>query len=294
MAEYVRAGKNFPRGYDNYLLEGGRTLVAAATFGLLSKDANIILLNADETFINVVDGVPHYEIGESIVHRLCSKQLDGLIDVGEFVGEYAQRAGVSVPSRTVYPSISADLFEDLREVGPAIGSKNIVSVAVGKPSVGFDILVEAFEEVKRTHPTAELHIAGRDHPEEWNERPGVTVHGWVEDLPEFFARGELSVHPGRSECFPVSTLEPLCAGIPCVVSEMVGTKEVIKEIDGELITQVDSDSVRDAIDRYLSENEEYRRRVTAECREQSDRFTEAACADVFERQFWDLVSELSA
>lgn len=293
MLEYVRSGMHFPRGYDNYLLEGGRTLVSAATFGLLNDDSNIILLNADETFVNIVEDLGHYGFGESYVHRLCLKYIDGLMNVGEFVGKYAREAGLSVPAKTVYPSVSESNYSKLSRTNPAIGSKNIVSVAVGKPSVGFDILVEAFSRIRESHPSSELHIAGRDHPSAWNDRDGVTVHGWVKSLPGFFKQGELSVHPGRSECFPVATLEPLCAGIPSVVSEMVGTKEVMGEIDEHLVTEVDITAVSRAIDWYFNQPESYREDMSNTASQLSKQFTEENCADRFRRQFEALVSGLS-
>lgn len=294
MWEYVNSGINLPRGYDNYLLEGGRTLVSAAVFDLLNGDENIILLNADETFINIVEGVEHYGFGEAWIHKRCLPHIDALLNVGEFVGGYAQKSGMTAPSRTVYPSISDANYQELREVNPSRGSKNIVSVGVGKPSVGFDILVDAFDQVRTEHPSAELHIAGRDHPSIWNEREGVTVHGWVDSLADFFSKGELSVHPGRSECFPVSTLEPLCVGIPSVVSHMVGTKEVMSELDENLTTQNRVAAVSKAIDWYFTQPEDYREEIADSAREISTRFTEERCAADFQNQFNDLVSELSS
>lgn len=292
LLEYVHAPTSYPRNYDYYLIEGGKTLLSGAVFKLLHRDAKVVLLNADETFINVVEGLDHYGRVDGQLHRLASRQLDGMISVGEFIDDYAKRAGVSVPSEVVYPPIDDSLFDSLGNVTPSLESKTIVSVGVGKPAVGFDILVEAFSKVKEEHPEAKLHIAGKGHDKQWNKLDGVTVHGWVDDLAEFLAKGSLSVHPGRSECFPVSTLEPLRGGIPTIVSEMVGTKSVMREIDTHLVTAVSVDATADAISWYFDLDLEEKQNLSEECRARSIQFSEESCRKRFKTKFAEIIPQV--
>lgn len=291
---YVRGALSYPTRYDYYLVEGGRGLVPGFLFSLRHRDAMVILLNADETFLNVDHRLDHYTGVETLAHRASLGSVDGLLNVGEMVGRYAERAGVDVPSETVYPPISDEWYEPLESLDICVGSGQVVAVGEHKPAVGFDLLVGAVRSLREAGSDVELHLAGPNHPDEWNRVDGVTVHGWVEDLPAFVARGEVSVHPGRSECFPVSTLEPMLGGRPTVVSERVGTKEVIRPIAEKLVmsepTVADTvDALRWYFDRSLSEREALAR----EARRVARQFSERRCVEEFVAAFDRLTRRLS-
>lgn len=275
VAHYRRKAFEIPKGYDYYLLEGGTALLPGAMFKLRHPGATLILLNADETYINVVEGLEHYGSLDRTVHRVCTRALSGVVNVGGFADEYFRRAGFDHPGVVVYPGIDDDLYDALGELDPSAGSKNVVVVGYGRhhprrtggSSTGFDLLVEAMDDVRSVHPEAELHVAGEGHPPEWDDRDGVTLHGWVDDLPSFFELGEVSAHPGRSESFSVAALEPMRAARPCLVSDMVGAKEVVSEVSPSLVCRPTAGSVADALveyfDRPASERIELGRRSRA-------------------------------
>jgi len=288
LTQYVRGALTYPSGYDYYLVEGGRGLVPGFLYSLRNRDATVLLLNADETFLNLELGLEHYRAAETLAHRVSLRAVDGVLNVGEMVATYARRAGVTVPSEIVYPPVADGVYEDLLAAEPAIGSQRIVSVGENKPAVGFDVLVDAVARLRADGSQVELHLAGENHEAAWGERDGVTVHGWVEDLSSFLASGDLSVHPGRSECFPVSTLEPMVAGCPCIVSEYVGTKEVIRPIDDYLVIEEPRvEETAKAIHWYFERPRAERERLSREARAAARQFSEAECAagfvDAYER-----------
>lgn len=289
--QYITASFDYPSDYDCYLLEGGQPLLSAA-LASLRNDATVILLNADETFVNVVEGLDYYGPGEGYVHQLSMRQVDGIISVGEFVDEYVTRMGCNVPTEVVYPSIDADLFDDLIRVEPTLDRDLITTVGFGKPSVGFDILVEAFERVRENNPDAELHIAGQGHPKAWNDRPGVTVHGWVDDLATFLSQGSMSAHPGRCECYPVSTLEPMRAGCPTLVSNRVGTRSVVADLDERLVVEPTVEATADAIRWFFELSVDERREFSIRARELTEPYSEAKTAEMFVEAFERLTARL--
>lgn len=302
LRHYGRKSVEIPGGYDNYLLEGGTALIPGTILSLRERDANVILLNADETFINVVEGIEHYGAIDAYVHRFCSRTLDGVVNVGEFAAEYGRRAGVNVPSVTVKPGIGERLYHELGEVPVSVGSKNVVAVGYGKnhprrtggSSTGFDLLVEAMPGIRNVHPSAELHIAGKGHPESWDDQPGVTLHGWVEDLSEFFSSGELSGHPGRSESFSVAALEPMRAARPCVVSDMVGAKEVARKVSDDLVCEPTVEAVRETIIEYFEIPEQQRRELCERARSATEGYNEKSVVADFVDQYESLCTELNA
>lgn len=290
---YVRGAISYPTSYDYYLVEGGRGLVPGFLFSLRHRDATVILLNADETFINLDHRLGHYTAVETLAHRASLGAVDGLLNVGEMVGRYAERAGMSVPSETVYPPISDEWYEALAALDIGDGRGRVVAVGEYKPSVGFDLLVDAVRSLWGAGSDVELHLAGPNHPDEWDRVDGVTIHGWVEDLPAFLARGEVSVHPGRSECFPVSTLEPMLGGRPTVVSERVGTKEVIRPLAEELV--IPEPTVADTVDAlrwYFDRSATERETLAREARRVARRFSERRCAEEFAAAFDRLTRRL--
>jgi len=60
------------------------------------------------------------------------------------------------------------------------------------------------------------------------------------------------VHLGRGEAFSVSTLEALLGGIPSIVSEYTGAKEVVGNLRRDFVVPLDSKIVAEKIIEYFS------------------------------------------
>jgi glycosyltransferase involved in cell wall biosynthesis len=71
---------------------------------------------------------------------------------------------------------------------------------------------EAFEQ--RVH---ELGLADRVH-----------LDGWRSDAPERMSGFDIFLLPSRYEGFPFAVLEAMAAGLPCVVSDVDGTREAVE------------------------------------------------------------------
>jgi glycosyltransferase involved in cell wall biosynthesis len=100
---------------------------------------------------------------------------------------------------------------------------------------GFDLLLDAFARVVREVPEARLRIVGprgdaAHHLERYPEAPVTTAP--PTDQPglaaELRAAGCL-VLPSRNDSYAMVVAEALATGIPALVSEMVGAKELITE-----------------------------------------------------------------
>jgi len=63
----------------------------------------------------------------------------------------------------------------------------------------------------------------------------INFHGYVKEPFKFIAKADILVLPSSSEGVPRSALEALYLGIPCVLRDVDGNKELIKsEINGEI------------------------------------------------------------
>lgn len=119
-------------------------------------------------------------------------------------------------------------------------------------------LLKAFHQVRRSIPTAELHIVG---PQAIGEIPaGVVFHGHLsksnpaqrEKLEALFRASSLFVLPSHYEPFGVAPLEAMLYQIPCVVTDAWAFKETVRSgINGERVPQGDVEALADTIIRLL-------------------------------------------
>lgn len=115
---------------------------------------------------------------------------------------------------------------------------------------GFDILFEAMSEVIRRLPNAHFVFAGQTHMgyEPFFEKhthlisqhkEHVTFLGLLDsaDLAYFYKSIDLFVIPSRSDCFPLTQMEAALSGVPIVVTDIPGTRMVVKETEVGLIVE---------------------------------------------------------
>ncbi|MDK2876580.1 MAG: hypothetical protein PWQ22_990 [Archaeoglobaceae archaeon] len=143
--------------YDYYLLEGGVPLFPAFLKKLKNRKIKVIELLGDETIINFEKKLPYYSHAEVLVHKIAFRAVDGCIAVSPMLKEIALKK-FRGPVEVARPCISKNLFDKLAKVNPDLNSGKIVALGYAKPSLGFDILVEAFKMLKGN---LKLEIAGK-------------------------------------------------------------------------------------------------------------------------------------
>lgn len=245
--------------YDIVIAEGSRPLYA----GLVHKtvyNSHLVYLCADHRLYDLwnssvdVDSAYTFfkyilgEYGKPIVRTTAQRGVDGIIAVSGFVKEYLRPIfGDAVPIRVAHPYIQPDLYDMLGSVEPNLDQKKAVTVGRSTYYKGVDLLIDAWPAVREQHPSAELHVVGKGHPEYFAETAGVTVRGFVEDLVEVYANAGLCVQPSCVDPFPVTVLEALRAGLPAVVTESTGTQSEINELDDQLIALTTPEGLSESI-----------------------------------------------
>lgn len=171
-------------------------------------------------------------------------------------------------SERVHPALSR-----LAQRGPVIGTVTLL-----RPGKGVETLIDAFPAVLRSHPTAQLVIAGGGP-----ERPRLEARamntGAGEALlflgatsePASVLRGlDVFVNPSWAESFPYTVLEAMSREVPIVATDVGGTGEAIEDgVTGLLVPRREPLALADAIARLLEDRQlarslasEARRRVT--------------------------------
>ncbi|MEP7013317.1 MAG: glycosyltransferase family 4 protein [Acidobacteriota bacterium] len=153
---------------------------------------------------------------------------DAIVTVSELARTTYVEAGID-PACVHAVSLGADLdlFAPPPEE-PARGSGTLFLFA-GAPIVrkGFDLLLEAFARVVEAEPTATLRIVGPRGGEA--ARDAITFVGPIDqaELAAEMSRADCLVLPSRNDSYGMVVAEALAAGLPVVVSNMVGAAELV-------------------------------------------------------------------
>jgi glycosyltransferase involved in cell wall biosynthesis len=158
---------------------------------------------------------------------------DHILTVSELARETYLEAGV--PGERVHAvPLGADtgLFTPAAE--PRSGELRFLFSGATIHRKGFDLLLDAFAQVQAEKPGVELRIVGPrgDSFSLLGERaiPNISVVGPVgqRELAEEFRRADCLVLPSRNDSYGMVVAEALAAGLPVLVSEMVGAKTLVE------------------------------------------------------------------
>lgn len=159
------------------------------------------------------------------------------------------------------------------------------------PNKGHHILIEAAELALDKMEDVHFVLAGgtvqgyEDYHSRISERAreldNVTVLGYVDSVPEFFAAADIAAHlPIHHDPFPGVVLEALSMGTPVIGTRSGGIPEqIIPGETGLLVERNDSDAVLNAIQVFRSEWKNWLKNARR-CRE-----------SVYERFSWDQHTE---
>lgn len=152
--------------------------------------------------------------------------------------------------------------------------------------VGFDFerkggpeLLQAWSEVRRWLPNAQLWIAGPRHPS--RQLPGVHWLGRVTDrqkLAQLYQAATVFVMPSRFDPSPGVYLEAMGHGIACIGADRGAIPEIIKPgVTGRLISNGNTDALAETLIELLSDPAE------------AERLGQAAYSEIQRSFTWDVV-----
>jgi len=212
---------------------------------------NILLESPSPEFQKCVDNRKAQEI-EAADFILCCSRLarDTYINAG-----VRPEKVLSVPLGAWYPSAVA--------THPPAVSRPIRFIFAGvmQRRKSIDFVLAAFERLQIERPgAATLDIVGGSDSGEWaaiaRRLPNVSVRGAMSqvDLFRAFENCDCLLLPSRFDSFGMVVVEAMAAGIPAVVSEMTGAKEIIEDFPGSgWIVNADQQSIYTKIEKLVDE-----------------------------------------
>lgn len=178
-------------------------------------------------------GTKYLKLGEKIIARHASEVIVLSKGVQEYFREEYGRETKLIPNGVVLPTQRpAEIIQE--EYGLEKG-KYILFLARIVPEKGLHYLLDAYKEIKTD---VKLVIAGGDSHsggyygemvEKAKEDPRVVLTGFVqgEKKDELFSNCALYVLPSDIEGMPISLLEAMSYGVPCLVSDIEENTQVL-------------------------------------------------------------------
>jgi glycosyltransferase involved in cell wall biosynthesis len=122
---------------------------------------------------------------------------------------------------------------------------------------GLDVLIEAFSWINPKAKNAKLWFVGdgplRSYLQELVRREGlldcVSFLGFRKDIPQILRAADVFVLPSRFEAMPLSIIEAMAAGLPCVVSDTGENSLMVEDgVNGFIIPIEDVKALAEAME----------------------------------------------
>lgn len=199
--------------------------------------------------------------------RMALKRFQCLAAVSDSVAQRLLASGVPATKiRTIANGIDVQAFECARP-SPVLnfdGSKVIGMVARLDLKKGFEYLLRAARELRGTFLELKVVIVGegpdRREIEGMIQRFGlqsnVILAGQHSDMPAIYAAMDVFVLPSLNEGLPMTILEAMAASKPVIATRVGAIPKVIQDGEtGLLVDPADSDGLRDALVRLLTDSD---------------------------------------
>jgi glycosyltransferase involved in cell wall biosynthesis len=172
---------------------------------------------------------------------------------------------------------------ELKNIAPGLDPSTIWTLSIGElhSIKGHDLMIDAVEQLSRSHPEVQHVIIGegeiRKKLEEKIESKSlankVFLLGQLNDAAKYLMAADIFVLPSRSEALPYVLIEAVQAGLPIIASDVGGTPEVIENNkSGILIHAGRSEEIAHAIAHLLETPDEIRQ-ITLGVKEVAKHFT---------------------
>ncbi len=185
---------------------------------------------------------------------------------------------------------SVDSEATRRSLGLSVEDEMILFVGRLTSQKGLEYLIDALPSIWRHHPNAHLVVVGdgwmmerlQEKARMIGSSKRVIFTRFIEDgyLISLLKSADVLVAPSVYEPFGIVTLEGMASGVPVVVSETGGLKEIIRhDWNGVLVSPRNTESIAWGVNKVLGD------------RDYAIHLVENALADVQARFDWDIVAE---
>ncbi len=235
------------KNYVVFLSEGVREpLLIMKWLKLMRKRQKLMALMANENLYLLSTNA--YSALASFMMRQFLTHCDALLCVGSYQTQLAKQLFPNKPIYTLYNGIPEDKLLAFSLLQPNLsGNKLLVIANVSSPTrmvyKGLDLAFESFAQLLKSFPNLELHVVGLCTEAiqtkcyaylKIADRHKAVFHG-AKTIAPFLQQSCLLLQPGRGDSYPTTTIEAAAAGLPILVSEETGTKELVEKVSTQFV-----------------------------------------------------------
>lgn len=213
-----------------------------------------------------VDGLPLSADASSDweqMERACYHAADLIFPMSAYVSNSLQ-SDYGVPERRIVVTGGGPNLEVPRDCKLLkTEEKNILFVGKDFPRKGGDVLLDAFQEVRRQIPSARLTVVGPSKPVLGD---GVDWRGSLShlEMASVYGMSRLFVLPSLREPYGISFLEAMAYGLPCIGTRIEAIPEIVDNgRTGILVPSGDAPALAKALLLLLEDDEMSRRMGSA-------------------------------
>lgn len=287
--------------YEIMLIDGLHpTPIFARKLGLLNPKVKIYAHMGSHTLFFMYN--KKYNHYNNIFYKYLLKAYDGFLCEGKMASDLIDQLVTNhkIKKEVTFLGPLDDKIKKLNDVNPDFNSFNIVTIADGSSEFrvyykGLDIMLRAFAILKKQFSSLKFYIVGHwdettqnrlikeTENEEYKE--DIIFIGRTENIYKYFSLASLYLHISRGDAFPTSTIEAMNAGLPVILSEWTGTKEIIESKFPELISSLNHEDVVEKIKWYFSLNTEHKITLSNNIRDCSKMYNEKSAIDHYKVAF---------
>ena len=192
-------------------------------------------------------------------------------------------------------AIASARIETTRGSSPSSSDEGPVLVAVGRlvPEKGFDVLLRALQEVRKSFPATRLMVIGEGPSRpilerlasELNLDQAVVWMGFLKNPFPHMSRAQILVAPSRWESFGNAVAEAMALGVPVIATRCGGPEDLIESgLTGILVPVDDVQALARAIVALLGD-EETRTELATAARASAAQFAAGAVGERYLERF---------
>ncbi len=262
--------------YDVLFCEGTFLIPALfKIFPIKSFRKFIVNISADPNLYYLRIG--RVNILKRFLYKLALPKVDLFVCIGKMEEAILKELLPQAKCMVIYPFIEEDRYNRLLSL-PIKESfnHNILFIGNGPDYFckGLDLLTETFRIVKKFLPDANLYILGdwREDIQKKFSHDGIHFVGFSSTIHEYINLCSLYLHLGKGETFGISILEALLGGLPSIVSEFTGAKEVIKELREDFVVPTVPVIAAQKVLEYFNLPDEEKKKLSQKAKEIGQRF----------------------
>ncbi|MBL7933197.1 MAG: glycosyltransferase family 4 protein [Bacteroidia bacterium] len=291
--------------YDYILVDGLHfSPIIAKKLGILPKRITIIAHMGNQLpYFFLAKKIPFYS---RLMHKWLINNYDHIFCEGEFMRGMIRRMRPDIkPSLHVtFLGPLENRLKVLHTIQPQFATNTMISIATGPGEAriyykGLDIMCEAFLMARKDMPELKYYIVGN-----WSEadisrltkgysvedRKNIFFVGHSDNIEDYMKNADLSIHTARGDAFPTSTVEAMHAGVPIIVSDQTGTKQIIEEAHLDLIVEPSAEQLAAKIRWYFNLPLEEKKELSEKLRVSASNYTEAKAIKHYQNTFKQIKS----